>query len=342
MCNERSEQEEKGDFNHSCCKYVQLSKSCMQLVLDGDELINRMEIIEEANKKAEKKMEKKAEGEKIVDRKEVELAEAIASIMNTPTEEQSEVREEEEVFPLGKRVRRLSMSSSDEDDGPLATSSPKAPIARQQPFDPRKESVHPSQTKAVESLTSRLAATQATLKAVREERDLHIVKQELIKKWQEKVASVTADNINLKKEKESLEREMSVMKEEEKRRNMEKEKKMTEMLGEMMAKEKELEELKLEMSKLAEDHKRQLKETVLEIKKTALQQRRQRTVLGHLACYGGRVIEKRWEEVDLDSTMVCFHNPTSGVHCHHVTVRTVDEHVGLTVQNVRTEVIGKK
>ena len=66
MCNERSEQEEKGDFNHSSCKYIQLSKSSMQLVLDGDELINRIDIIQESNKKAEKKMEKKAEGEKIV------------------------------------------------------------------------------------------------------------------------------------------------------------------------------------------------------------------------------------------------------------------------------------
>ena len=89
------------------------------------------------------------------------------------------------------------------------------------------------------------------------------------------------------------------------------------------------------------EHRDNLKQAVVAAK-ASVNNKERRTIVGHLACYQGRIIEKRWEEEDLEATTICFHNPSVDLHCHHVTVRTVDENVGLIVRNMRTQPIGKK
>ena len=375
-CGERVEGE-RGEFGHAACMYVQLSKSQMQFVLDGDELTNRQELLEEARKKAEerkierrKKAEEKAEKRKAEGEKEAgetideeerrrreETERAVASI--APQEQLTNALEELAV-PLRRRVRQLSDSSSESDfEAPAATSSPKAGLPRQAPYNPRKVSEHPSQAKAIESLTSRLAATAATLKEVREDRDKNLMRRELVQRWEVRMSEMTAEMSVMKKEKERLEREAETRKEEEKRRWMEQERRMTELMERLAEKEKALvekekamEEMKeakeMERRKMEEESRALLKAAVKAAKRKEWDRiKKPQAFLGHLACHNGRIVRKRLEREDdldatIDSTSVCFHEPSRGVHCHHVTMRVEADTLNFAVRNLQTESVGKK
>jgi len=366
ICDERKVAEvgDSTSFDHGNCQpYVQLKKEDMRSVVRGEKIKNLASIVEAARKKEDERKETEAEKRKVMAEKveaREELTKALYSIgANKTLEEMSDITEsndieesDDEEFPLAKRAKVVTKELEEQ---PLSHSTPTSEAAahtqsstkitphglqRQQPWNPRQQSTHPTQARAIDTLQSKLKATQATLKQAMEEREMNKVKKELMKKWEDRVVEVTAKNKELKEIKAELEREVIEMKAAEERRMMDKDREVTSLMEKLGEKAKEVEVMQKEKKKMEEQHMREIKDAMMEVKKN-LKPQPMRTILGHLACQSGRLITKRWEEEDLDATSVCFSNPSADIHCHHVKVRTDSEKTSVSAMNMRVATIGK-
>ena len=231
------------------------------------------------------------------------------------------------------------MSSTPEEKG-IEEKEEKIPmpgIKKQQPWDPRAQAQEASQSYAKNVLIGQLEGMRKQRdEAVRRSSELE-AKVAMIRKWERQVASLQAE-VKERREKETelvekvrrLEREK--VEEVEAARAMargEKEAAMATLRAEVEA-ERKVAESKIDIAeakvaraeKKAEVAKAEAEDAKAAVKKKAEAKPEEwQMKMCHVACQGGRILDKRWEDVDGDETSMCFLNAERGIACHHLIAR---------------------
>ena len=354
-CNEWGSEGE--EFSHSSHLHVRLSKPDMKRALQRLEPLERSKLVRLAQEKQadeEKKLKTNKQlcedifGTVSSDDEELpktEVEEAVSNLLKIRRQEVDEVHsitsvsnakdEEEEVKKRRAKVdldSSSSTSSSDSDEPSSKVPRTSSPIREAPPplrlspvegkseafFLPRAHVVEASQTFARNllvdknsKLTNKVAELTKTVAMYRGKEDLtKRLTQDLVRKEEEKkeilVRLETAEKRSERERKESDE----------------KVKAMEDRMKAMEEKMKELDSLKNEV-----------KEKEKEVAKLhrVLEARGSATL--HVECNNGIVGAQHIEQFDEDGTIYCFSKPTTGVRCHHISIK--GSNVSCKAKNVR-------
>lgn len=289
----------------------------------------------------------------------VDLGERVDLDLSSIADSSSPVGEEEEPPPLAKRRRLIvSEESSSESDFPnlTRTSTPKSElpsaatgIKRQQPYDPRRESMPTSQTLAKNNLVDQLSAMKKSSEEWRQKALTNRAKAQDYARLEGDLISQRTLVKELAAQKREVEQNAQLM---EQRKNSElclKEGKLQAALRQLQAEREDRERERESFEKRTKDlcHEKEELERALEKKEKQLRkatkalsaekETEEAAILYHVACRNGRVVETRFDNIfEPNETSICYNDKNTHTNCHHIIIRrTPADSIKVSFQNTR-------